>query len=80
VKKRKFNISQEIMEGASECLHQLACLSEAGTLCKIKKYEKSRVMFVRKKDHDGCPFAIPIGPDCVCTCPVRVEIFRKYQV
>ena len=80
MKKRKFNISQAIIDSASECPNRLACLSRIGTMCKIKKHEEARVMFVRRHGHQNCPFAIPLGADCICTCPVRVEIFRKYRV
>ena len=80
MKKKKFNISQAIIESASECRHRLACLSGARTMCKIKKHEDTRVMFVKSHGHQNCAFAIPLGVDCICTCPVRVEIFRKYRV
>ncbi|OGX11114.1 MAG: hypothetical protein A2351_07995 [Omnitrophica bacterium RIFOXYB12_FULL_50_7] len=80
MKKRKFKISPAIIDSASECLNHLSCLSGSGTMCKIKKQADNRVMFVRKHGHQNCPFAIPLGADCICTCPVRVEIYRKYRV
>jgi len=80
VKKIKFDISQGIIDSAAECMNHLACLSGAGRICKVKKHADARVMFVRKRSHQNCPFAIPLGADCICTCPVRVEIFRKYRV
>ena len=80
MKKKKYRISREIIDSASECLNQLACLSGTRKMCKVKKHEAGRVMYVRSCGHENCPFAIPLGADCVCTCPVRVEIFRKYRV
>jgi len=78
--KRKFDISREILDCASECLNHLACLVGTGPLCKVKKYEEGHVLFVKSHGHQNCPFSIPVRKDCVCTCPVRVEIFRKYKV
>ena len=80
MKKRKFNISRAILESSSECLYSQACLSGKRTVCKVKEHEDAKVMFVKKRDHKNCPFSIPLGADCICTCPVRVEIFRKYGV
>jgi hypothetical protein len=80
LKKKKFNISQAIIAGASECVNRHICLSKPGTLCGIKEHEEARVLFVKKHSHRNCPFAISIGMNCICTCPVRVEIFRKYRV
>jgi len=80
VKKKKINISQTILDSASECLNQQVCLSGGKAMCKVKKHEESRVLFVKQHGHLNCPFSIPLGADCICTCPVRVEIFRKYRV
>jgi hypothetical protein len=80
MKKRKFTISQEILDSATECMNRLSCLSGAGTMCKVKRHEENRVMFVKSRKHRNCPFSIPLRGDCICTCPVRVEIFRKYRV
>jgi hypothetical protein len=78
--KKKFEISRAIIESASECLNHTACLSRPGTMCKAEKHEDAKVMFVKSRGHQNCPFNIPLGADCICTCPVRVEIYRKYRV
>lgn len=79
-KKKKFKISQAIIKSASDCRYHLACLSGARPICKSETNEDVRVMFVKNRNHQNCSFAIPLGTDCICTCPVRVEIFRKYRV
>ncbi len=77
-----FKLPLEIVKEADKCQKDHACLNDRHyTLCEVD--------FQREKAHFGilvcgyetdCPYSSQIGSQRVCTCPVRQELFKKYQI
>jgi hypothetical protein len=78
----KFEISKEVIEKADKCVYDHQCLTKSGCLCTFEKADESegRLFFIDRKVHSDCPYMAPFGDSCYCRCPVRREIFERYNV
>jgi len=77
----KFDISADVVRQAAKCHIDHACLSDPGyELCKIDYVMTDEVFFLKCLNNQPCAFRTTFGDVTVCTCKVRKEIFRKYEV
>jgi hypothetical protein len=61
----------------SEC-----CLSgEVDNMCQVELLLKSApIMFVKKVQDKFCFYCGHFGYSCLCSCPVRIELYKRYGV
>ena len=76
---KKFKISEEILR-KTNCRDGFSCLSGDHTcLCDVEDDIAGVVCFVKCTDK-GCPHMVSQGfLGTACTCPARVEIFKRYR-
>ena len=76
----KYNISEETLIKTTKCSHNFKCLRDDDfQVCKPADYVSDRVLFVDAKSNIPCSYKLPFADSFVCQCPVRVEIYRKYE-
>jgi len=78
----QYDIRKEVLEQTTKCEFNFECLT-----CDIKKMcqviatvgDSNDVLYVHPgKNHGGCPYFTSFGKSYVCSCPVRMEIYREY--
>jgi len=78
----KFKISKEIIDKTIKCEHNFDCLAEHNKkLCKVVQTTGSaqEVIFVEPNDlYQNCPYVTDFADSFICTCPIRIEIYKKY--
>jgi len=83
LKDMAFKIDAKIIARCHMCNKGLSCLTgEVSALCPVDKFisrEGREAVFVKCEETEYCNFRIPFGM-CGhgCTCPVRIEIFKRY--
>ena len=77
-----FRLPLEIIEEADKCQKGHACLTNPHyKLCEVNfQHEKSHTGILACEYGSDCPYSSHIGAQHVCSCPVRQEIFKKYQI
>jgi len=77
----KYKISDNILNVTTKCPNNFGCLTEPDKyICKIDKIVGEDILFVKHGNpHYYCPYAVTFGHSLVCTCPTRLEIYRKYS-
>ena len=74
-------IPQDIIKKATKCLKNLRCLSvDSHNLCKVICSMNNDVLFVKCMDDKDCSYFEPHDKTELCTCPVRKEIYRRYNL
>lgn len=76
-----FEIDEKIIRRA-HCSKMLMCLSgEENLLCRAVE-DKGGLLYVQtaSNEHQSCSKMLRLSSMTLCNCPVRQEIFRKYQM
>jgi hypothetical protein len=76
-----YELSREIREKTQKCATEFSCLSNpAETLCKAEFLLQNNILFVNKENARLCPYFLEYGSSGICTCPVRLELYNRYQL
>jgi hypothetical protein len=74
----KLKVDSEILGQTTKCPHEFECLvSEEYPECEIEQ-GPTNIYFVKEKVW-YCPYKISFGYGQLCSCPVRIEIYRQYN-
>ena len=80
IDQNKYEINQATIDKADSCSKEHRCLAcEEGTLCHITSAPMGEVLFIECKEDSICSYQMSFGDGMVCTCPVRKEIYKKYE-
>ncbi|MCI5166310.1 MAG: hypothetical protein D3903_09485 [Candidatus Electrothrix sp. GM3_4] len=84
-KKREKNIniivSDRSKSMAAKCKKKLSCLEKKGEeICEVKKCLLESAIYIIFNKKESCNYHYSIGGDSFCSCPVRKEIFKKYEI
>jgi hypothetical protein len=75
-------IDQSIINEATRCVHNHQCLTNNEFICRLAKVESfvgKEIMFV-DCENNACKYITHFGYAHVCSCPVRIELHKKYQI
>ena len=76
----EMKIPQEIIEQTTQCTKNISCLSDkTRDVCKVLHADGVNVLFI-EKNAKSCPYKIPFGSSYICSCPIRHELYTKYNI
>jgi hypothetical protein len=77
-------MSDDILKRTTKCYHGLSCLSgEPRPVCKVEEPIGTLAALTNCEGKVYCPYCIPYGisgNSSYCTCPVRIELYRRYKI
>jgi hypothetical protein len=73
-------IPEHIVDKADRCRKNHRCKGDSGNLCKVVCFMKDDICFVRCLDSGDCSYLEPHVKTKLCTCPVRIEIYKRYKI
>ena len=74
-------ISDDIIMKVTECTKKFSCLSAyRKDLCEIESHPSESVFLIKCLNDETCYYIDTFGYSNICTCPVRQEIYRRYQI
>jgi len=75
------HVSDEAQSAATNCKKGFSCLKrERKDLCAVVECISGKLHFIKCLNDGHCPYQRSFGDDVVCRCPVRKELFNKYQI
>ncbi len=78
---KEIKISEETVKMAGKCKKNYSCLSEKGAdICKVELNVEDKIHFVKCMSIEPCSYRISFGYSYVCICPVRKELFNRYNI
>jgi hypothetical protein len=79
--KMQIQVSEESIAGASKCCKEKSCLSQtADSLCNVVFCVNGRILGVLGHDDGFCSFKHTLEDRTCCSCPVRIELYAKYNI
>jgi hypothetical protein len=76
-----FEVDESTIKKTTKCKKNFSCLSkERKDLCKVTYNITDKVCFIECKNTEPCDYLFPYGHSFLCTCPVRKEIFYRYDM
>ena len=77
----KYKVPDEIVEQTKKCKKDYECLSGSVDLCPINLPKDTSVYVKCKNNQQPCDYCISVGSiECMCTCPTRLELYKRYGV
>ena len=73
-------IPENIIDKADRCSKNHICTGDGGELCKVVCYMKDNLCFVKCLNAGDCSYLEPHVKTKLCTCPVRIEIYKRYRI
>ena len=73
-------IDESTLRSTTECDKGMQCLHGANRpLCEVDYSVMDEVFFVHCLNNKRCSYRINFGYNLMCTCPIRKEIFKRYN-
>jgi hypothetical protein len=77
-------ISDDILKRTTKCNHDFSCLSGGpAPVCKVEEAIGTLAALTNCEGKVYCDYCIPYGmadTSSFCTCPVRIELYRRYKI
>jgi hypothetical protein len=77
----KVYVSDETIKKTKDCHNRFACLTDKplGVCGVVRDYPRG-IIVTLCPEKPPCHYCVCFGnKDGICTCPTRVELFRKYK-
>ena len=77
----KLSIDKRTLSETLHCKHELECLNNESHICRLAEVEHcvaGKVHFI-KCTETICNYKIGFGNSIICSCPVRKNIYNKYN-
>jgi len=73
-------IDKTIIAQTTKCKKDIACLKDNGfNICKVSECINNEVHFLECNCDNRCNYRTSFGFKYLCDCPVRKEIYNKYN-
>jgi pyrroline-5-carboxylate reductase len=72
-------INEEVLKNTSKCKKDFSCLAGM-SLCQVELNVGDKIHFVKCMSNEPCNYRISFGYSFVCLCPVRKELFNRYNI
>jgi hypothetical protein len=76
----KYSISEDIISKTNKCTRDLECLNGKKCHCDVVRTVNDQVAIIKFIKTPLCNYHTEFGNTDICSCPVRVELARKYGV
>ena len=74
-------VDDSTVKKTTKCENNFSCLPEKRKeLCKVTYQVDDKVYFVECQKTEPCSYVVPFGHSFVCTCPVRKEVYVRYNM
>jgi hypothetical protein len=71
-------IKKEILDETVHCKKDFECIKNNKTCCKVERSVDDKVLFVECSEKNSCKYRLAYGSYFICTCPTRIEIYRRF--
>ena len=78
---KKFKIGEETIKATKKCKKDMSCLNkESKDRCKVDHSVGSEVFLYKCLSSKHCSYRESFAVGIYCSCPIRIELFKKYGV
>ncbi len=74
-------VSDQVMRATTQCDKNSACLQGDGKpICTVEHFFGKDLLFVKCPNGLRCPYKKAFGFGHRCTCPTRLELYKKHGI
>jgi len=75
-------VGDDVVNQTTKCEMDFACLSgRVNRLCKVDRVLGSKpVLFLSQGEQPFCHYTYSFADRQICSCPVRLELYRHYGI
>jgi hypothetical protein len=75
-----YQVDKAVRHLTVHCLKDFSCFSgDESCLCDLEALKEEDIVEIKSKPKIACKYCISLEGDNYCTCPTRVEIFKRYN-
>jgi hypothetical protein len=80
------SVSEDTLKETTGCPKSFNCLSgETDSLCQVEyalKYSSTPIAFVEMPENRfcTCDYCGYFGTSSTCSCPIRIELFKRFSI
>jgi hypothetical protein len=80
--KMDIKIDEDVIKSTTKCRKDFRCLSDKNyEFCKVTQSTHHNVIFIECLESNFCIYKTFFGySSYICKCPVRRELYRKYNI
>jgi len=77
-----YQISDKTKKQSIKCPYMFQCLNnETWNPCSIERDLQGAFLVIKTKSNkSACPYCFPYAFSYYCTCPIRREIYQRYNI
>jgi hypothetical protein len=76
-----FKVDDSTINKTTRCEKNFSCLpKKRKDLCKVTYTVEDKVYFVECQNTEPCSYVVPFGHSFFCSCPVRKEVYVRYNI
>jgi hypothetical protein len=77
-----YQVSDKIRKQTTKCSYNFTCLNnDTWDTCSIERDVQRAFLAVKTKSNKStCPYWFSYGSSYHCTCPTRLEIYKRYKI
>ena len=78
---KQVKIDEEIVQRTTQCEHDFSCISEDKTcICEAIRSIGHVILEIKHKYRSVCRYCLSYGNTDICLCPIRNEIYNRYNI
>ncbi len=78
--KTNVHVDAETLKKTTQCNKNFSCLYEKNKICQVELNVDDKIHFVKCRSKESCNYRRSFGYSFVCLCPVRKELFNRYNI
>ncbi len=81
IRKTDILISEATLKKTTKCKKGFSCLKgDRENMCRVELNIGDKIHFVKCMGDVPCDYRVAFGYSFVCLCPVRKELFNRYNI
>ncbi|MEN8264056.1 MAG: hypothetical protein ABFR82_11390 [Nitrospirota bacterium] len=74
-------IDEDVKTSTTKCDKDFKCLVDnTYTLCRVTQSIHDEVLFVECLEESYCNYKMSFGFSNICNCPIRKELYKKFEI
>lgn len=77
----KIEVNQATLAATKKCKKDFLCISQSGKgICTVRACVADKAALIECAEKTPCEYKVEYDSTLICTCPTRIEIYKRYQI
>jgi hypothetical protein len=81
MEKTDLKVDKAVLHKTTDCIYDFTCLAGDKTcLCEVVDSNGEDIVEIKTKCSLPCKYCVSLESASYCTCPTRVEVYKRYNM